>query len=196
MAKLIFFDEGHRYMLDGEQIPSVSEIIRFISREIYANVTQYNLDHAADRGTRVHKACELLDKYGTVQIDDDIEGYVEAYVKFRKEHNVTWDSIECACFSPEKDYAGTLDRIGMLDGELVILDIKTSCVVQKMLAEAQLNLYRRMVVGKDIKRLVILHLKADGTYKLIDIPISDVLAQACLTLHNATKKKNRKDKKR
>ena len=63
MGKLIFYDKEHEYELNGEIVPSVSELSRFASREIYGDVNQYILDNAADRGTKVHKQCELLDKY-------------------------------------------------------------------------------------------------------------------------------------
>lgn len=193
MAQLLFFDECHKYTLDGEELPSVSELTRFISREIYGDVGQFNLDRAADRGTAVHKATELLDKYGTVEIDEDISPYLKAYIAFRKEHKCEWQKIEYATHHPESLYAGTLDRVGTVDGKLVVLDIKTSSTIQKPLYTAQLNLYRKMLPDP-IEQLVILHLKKDGTYKLIDIPIDDTLADACITMHEALKKKKRSKK--
>ena len=193
MAQLLFFDEGHKYTLDGEELPSVSQLTRFISREIYGDVGQFNLDRAADRGTAVHKATELLDKYGTVEIDEDISPYLKAYIAFRKEHKCEWQKIEYATHHPENLYAGTLDRVGTVDGKLVVLDIKTSSTIQKPLYTAQLNLYRKMLPDP-IEQLVILQLKKDGTYKLIDIPIDDTLADACITMHEALKKKKRSKK--
>jgi len=193
MAQLLFFDECHKYTLDGEELPSVSQLTRFISREIYGDVGQFNLDRAAERGTSVHKATELLDKYGTVEIDEDIAPYLQAYIAFRKEHKCEWQKIEYATHHPENLYAGTLDRVGTVDGKLVVLDIKTSSTIQKPLYTAQLNLYRKMLPDP-IEQLVILHLKKDGTYKLIDIPIEDTLADACVTLHEALKKKKRSKK--
>ena len=193
MAQLLFFDEGHKYTIDGEELPSVSELTRFISREIYGDVGQFNLDRAADRGTAVHKATELLDKYGTAEIDEDIAPYLQAYIAFRKEHMCEWQKIEYATHHPNNLYAGTLDRVGTIDGKLVVLDIKTSSTIQKPLYTAQLNLYRKMLPDP-IEQLVILHLKKDGTYKLIDIPIDDTLADACITMHEALKKKKRSKK--
>ena len=193
MAQLLFFDECHKYTLDGEELPSVSQLTRFISREIYGDVGQFNLDRAAERGTSVHKATELLDKYGTAEIDEDIAPYLQAYIAFRKEHNCEWQKIEYATHHPDNLYAGTLDRVGTIDGKLVVLDIKTSSTIQKPLYTAQLNLYRKMLPDP-IEQLVILHLKRDGTYKLIDIPIEDTLADACVTLHEALKKKKRSKK--
>lgn len=193
MAQLLFFDECHKYTLDGEELPSVSQLTRFISREIYGDVGQFNLDRAAERGTSVHKATELLDKYGTAEIDEDIAPYLQAYIAFRKEHKCEWQKIEYATHHPDNLYAGTLDRVGTIDGKLVVLDIKTSSTIQKPLYTAQLNLYRKMLPDP-IEQLVILHLKKDGTYKLIDIPIEDTLADACVTLHEALKKKKRSKK--
>lgn len=31
MATLLFFDQGHKYTLDGEELPSVTTITRFLS---------------------------------------------------------------------------------------------------------------------------------------------------------------------
>ena len=79
MANLVFFEENHRYTVDGEEVPSVSELTRFIAREIYGEIQQTVLDTAAARGTKVHKAAEALDKFGSVEIDDDLSGYIKAY---------------------------------------------------------------------------------------------------------------------
>lgn len=194
MATLLFFDTDHRYTLDGEELPSVSELCRFLSREIYGTVAQYTLDRAAERGSEVHRICQALDLYGKADVPDDVLPYVQAYVQFRKDHSVNWDAVEKAMHHPEQRYAGTLDRVGTIDGKRCIVDLKTSYQVQKPLAVAQLNLYRRMVEyqGESVDSLYILHLKKDGTYKLVDIEINEDVPAALLTLHNLTKKKARK----
>lgn len=197
MAKLLFFDTDHRYTLDGEELPSVSEVTRFISREVYGDIGQYNLDRAAERGTAVHKATEILDKYGTVEISTDIEPYIKAYISFRKEHECKWELIEAPRYDPDRRYAGTLDRLGTVDGELAIVDIKTTAVISpahKKIYTAALNLYRRMFPEREINKLLIVQLRKDGTYKLHRLDIDDSLADACLTLHEALKKKPRRKK--
>lgn len=191
MSQLIFYDSGHIYELDGEQIPSVSEITRFLSREIYGEVSQYKLDQAAERGTKVHRLTEALDKYGEIEAPADVLPYLKAYLSFRKEHTVEWSEIEKAHYHPDKLYAGTIDRVGTVDGVRCILDVKTSYAVKKNLYGAQLNLYR-MMLAEPVDALYILHLKPDGKYKLVELPIDDSVATACLTLHEATKKKRRK----
>lgn len=184
MARLVFFDQGHQYEMDGDRLPSVSELCRFIARETYADVAQYNLDRAAERGTLVHKACEALDVYGRAEVDEAVAGYVNAYAMFRRDHVVEWRMVEKSLHHPADRYAGTIDRYGTLDGVETLLDIKTSYTVHKRLAVAQLNLYRRMLEANGVQpdRLVILHLQRDG-YKLVDIDRRDDVPDALLTLH-------------
>lgn len=197
MAKLIFYDKNHEYELNGEIIPSVSEITRFASREIYGEVNQYALDNACERGTAVHKAAELIDKYGECEVTEGIESYLRAYLQFRKDYAVKeFIAVEKALASPTMRFAGTIDRVTEINGELAIIDLKTSSTVQKVLAKIQLNAYKILweenQPDKPVKALYILHLRKDGTYKLIDFPIDDTLFKACYELHNALSKKKRK----
>jgi hypothetical protein len=118
MARLIFFDDTHTYTVDGEEFPSVSEISRFASREVYGEVSQFNLDNACSRGSAVHKATEILDKYGKCECDEDIVPYIQAYVKFRKDFGIKdYAHIEKALANEELKYAGTIDRIYEIDEE-------------------------------------------------------------------------------
>lgn len=232
MAKLLFFDLTHQYTLDGEEMPSVSEISRFASREVYGDVSQYNLDNACSRGTAVHKATEVLDKYGEVECAEDIENYIRAYVQFRKDFCIKdYAYIEKPLASESHKFAGTIDRVlkvdecfadkvselckdtiaingnGMIEkvkgvrkpkvGSLAIIDIKSSSVVQNILALIQLNGYDKLVEENglgNVGALFILHLHKDGTYKLLPVDINEMLFTSCLCLHNALKKKKRNKK--
>lgn len=194
MANLIFFDDSHTYQVDGVEVPSVSEVTRFISREVYRDVNQYALDTAANRGTRVHKATEILDKYGSAEVDDEVKPYVLAYLEFRRTEKPEWEKIEWAVCNDFR-YAGTIDRYGEMNGQKVIVDIKTTQSIDKAhktLYTAAQNLYR-MAAEKQVKvdKLYILQLLKDEKYKLIELPIDDDLAMSCLTLHEALKKKKR-----
>lgn len=194
MAQLLFFDDGHKYELDGEILPSVSEIIRFISREIYGEARQYTLDNAADRGKRVHKACEVLDTTKQVNCDDDIVEYVKGYIKFIKENQPQYSLIEKAMYHPLKAYAGTIDRAGFKENRLCIWDIKTTAQIKTALVKAQLNGYAEMYevsTSQKVDELYIIHLLPDGTYKQIPVERDGKEFEACLTLHNSLKKKKR-----
>ncbi len=194
MSILQYFDRGHIYMLEGERIPCVSDLCRFLHREIYKDAPLWQLEAAADRGTKVHAATEALDKTGRVEIEDEYLLYLQAYVQFRQEHDVQWELIEHSDYHPELMYAGTIDRYGLVDGIRTLMDLKTTYTVYKPLCGASLNLYRLILEAreKQVERLMILHLKKDGTYRTVWIDIDDSVPMALITLHNALKSKRRK----
>lgn len=197
MSGLIFYDEGHRYTVDGEEVPSVSEITRFIYREVYSTVMQSAVDAAAERGAKIHKAAEALDKFGSVQIDDDIVAYVKAYVAFLKDYSPKWERIEWSV-NNGIIYAGTIDRYGLIGNENILLDIKSTANISpahRTLYTAAQNLYRMAIEPScPVDRIYILQLKKDGSYKLYELEKQDSLANACIALHYALKKKKRKRK--
>lgn len=196
-------------------MPSVSEISRFASREVYGNVEQYTLDNACSRGSAVHKSTEVLDKYGEVDCDSTIEPYIRAYLSFRKDYKIKeFVAIEKSLASEKMRFAGTIDRIceitqdfadtfkvqtktdiSHLIGKLAIIDIKSSSVVQKVLAPIQLNGYEKLVTENGIGEvglLLILHLNKEMKYKVHNFEIDDTLFMSCYNLHKALEKKKRK----
>lgn len=194
MSILQFFDRGHIYMLDGQRLPCVSDLCRFLHREIYKDAPLWQMEVAADRGTKVHDATEALDRTGRAEIEDEYLPYLQAYALFRQEHDVQWELIEHPDYHPAHRYAGTIDRYGMADGFKTLLDIKTTYKVYKPLCGASLNLYRLMLEarGKTVERLLILHLRKDGSYKLLRFDADDSVPMALLTLHTALKTRTRK----
>lgn len=199
MATLLFYDDSHKYTVDGEEVPSVSELTRFLTRELYNEAPQFVLDQAAKRGTSVHKATEAIDKFGTVEVEDDLAGYVKAYVSFLKDMQPEWEKIEWSVCN-DKLYAGTVDRYGTINSVPVVLDIKTTQNItglHKVVYTAQLNLYRLAVLKeKPVEQLWILQLKKDGTYRLIQLEENEALAKACLTMHEAIKNSKKWRKKK
>ena len=195
---LEFYDKSHVYELDGDRIPCVSDLCRFIHKEIYKDAPLWQMEAAADRGTKVHAATEALDKTGRAEIEDSYLPYLQAYAQFRQEHEVQWELIEYADYHPELMYAGTIDRYGMVDGYRTLADLKTTYRVYKPLCGASLNLYRLILEArqKTVERLMIIHLKKDGTYKLVNIPIDGAVAMALITLHNALKTRRKKNVRR
>jgi hypothetical protein len=194
MNVLQFFDRGHIYMLEGERLPCVSDLCRFLHREIYKDAPLWQMEVAADRGTKVHAATETLDKTGRAEIEDDYLPYLQAYALFRQEHDVQWELIEHPDYHPAHRYAGTIDRYGMLDGFSTLLDIKTTYKVYKPLCSASLNLYRMVLEArqKTVERLAILHLRKDGSYKLMWFDADDSVPMALITLHTALKTRRKK----
>ena len=195
MARLLFHNEKHEYILEGEKLPSVSHILRFMSRDIYEEMNQYNVDSAARRGSSVHEACEILDKYKTVECDDEYVPYVQAYIKFLKEHSVEWEDIEKQYYHKTRLYAGTIDRFGIVGGAKALVDIKTSCTVHKPLAKAQLNAYEDMRESQGLEtaeKLLCLQLMKDGKYRLYEAAKDMSEFDACWLLHTALSKKHKR----
>ena len=195
---LVFREEDHKYFLNGEEIPSVSELTRFLSREIYGEADPIALQRAAEKGTAIHDALQTLDEKGEVEVDDEYAGYIQAYLKFREEHNVEWEKIEWMLTNGM--YAGRLDRYGLVDGVPCILDFKTTSRISKLhelLYSVALTLYFKLVRfnGKIADKIYVLQLKSDGTYKLIDLHFAVDLAADCIDMHRSladARKKRRK----
>lgn len=197
MSELIFYDKNHIYQLNGEVIPCVSDLCRFLHREIYKDAPKWQMEAAAERGTAIHTASEFLDKTGRAAIAEEYVPYLQAYKSFLQEHRPSWDMIEHPLYHPEYRYAGTIDRYGALAGEAALIDIKSTYTVYKPLCRAQLNLYRLLLInqGLPVHRMYILHLKKDGNYKLIPMAEDESLAIALITLHSALRKRKRRKSK-
>lgn len=194
MADLTFLEKGHIYLLDGEELPSVSHLCRFLHREIYKDAPTWQIEAAAERGTAVHSAAEALDRTGQAQIAGEHLPYLNAYKAFLQEHSPSWDMIEQPLYHPTLRFAGTVDRFGALHGEATLIDLKTTYTIYKPLCRAQLNLYRLMLLAKGypVHKMYILHLRKDGTYRLVPIEVDEPLAYALITLHTALAKRKRK----
>jgi hypothetical protein len=202
MANLVYYDKNHKYEVDGEEYPSISEICRFIAKEIYDDLNQFKVDSAGDRGSNVHKATELIDKYGSAEIKPSIAPYINAYIQFLQDYEPNWTAIEKAYASEEYKFAGTLDRLGFIKNELAIVDIKTDSTIgttKKEYYKVKMNAYKILVEENEnvkVQKLYLLHLKNDGTYGLKKTPLIELeqdnsIFMACLKIHNIFRKKSK-----
>ena len=192
---MIEFDASrHIYRVDGVIVPSVSEITECLHKMAYRDAPPDLMEYAAARGTAVHEATEKLDWNGEVQVNGTIAPYLKAYAKFLEAKQPEWDLIEHRV-NKGLEYAGTLDRYGKFNGAYCILDIKTTSRITreiKAVYTAAQNLYRRALESwLPVEKLWILQLKQDETYKLIELPVEDTLADACLAIHSAVGKRRR-----
>lgn len=182
---MLTFDEAnHKYFVDGIELPSVTTITRFCSAD--SRTLAGSDPFYRERGTAIHELTADYDLTGEFPIGTGYDGYLSAYRAFKRDYRIkTWDYIEYAMGSLKHGFAGTADRIGVIDGELSILDIKTSSTVNKSALKAQLTGYMKLL-GKPCK-LYGLQLKKDGDYRLIPIEQADELFNICFKLHNLLK---------
>lgn len=165
-----FEEEGHRYFLGDRELPSVTTVIGAI---LDPNVALYT-EASRLRGIAVHLACEL-DDLGT--LDESTVGeewpYLDAYRKFRSEHECQWLGIEERRYEPVYGFAGTLDRRGIVDAYDTILDIKTGAKqpTHGIQLAAYAMLARNSIVGVAMAyERTILRLNDDATYALFKSP--------------------------
>lgn len=177
MNHRIDFDEAtHIYMVNGKKVPSVTEILAPLHRS-YDNLNPSVLDYARQRGTAVHLACQAIDQGDEPDIDDETEGYISAYLDWLNLYDPIWVGIEKRVFCEEGWFAGTLDRVGYIGDDAVIVDIKTSqptreaylsvCLqtIAYAMATASENGFKRGYL--EYKRYGLFLMK-DGKYRLLD----------------------------
>lgn len=168
MANLVFFDEGHRYELDGVPVPSVTEICSHLAPP--ANVPPETLRMAAQRGSLVHELCMLMD-YDALpdEIPPEVVGYLEAYRKFLRDYRPDWIYVEYPVYSERNGFAGTLDRFGIIGGEAYVVDLKTTANMDrpaKIKAACQTFAYGDCLADSkhNIPQGMVVQLRKDGTY--------------------------------
>ena len=124
---LIERDANHKYTIDDQPVPGVSEILQGVG---YVDSRHFNAE-SRRRGTHVHIVTAAWDRGDLVmgQVHrlglDYTLPYLEAWKKFRNDTGFVPTEIECVVGHPTLMYAGTLDRLGDWDGERVLVDIKT-----------------------------------------------------------------------
>lgn len=166
-AGVHFNPDTHEYFDEaGAWVPGVTEILRKVGVLVPPPVR--GMDYYFERGRKGHLALELfdLDNLDELTLDDQLKGYVNAWRKFKEETGFVVENIERIVFNKRLRYAGTLDRIGVLNGRRTVLDIKTGAV-QKGVA-LQVEGYREALNVEDWYRYDRhgIHVRQDGTYRL------------------------------
>lgn len=159
MSGLEFKDDGHVYTFDGRWIPSVTEILKsegFID-------TAFFTDYGRERGKLAHLAIHLYDEgeLDEESLDPVLSPFVEAWKRFRADTGVEIIESEQPIVDPLRRYAGTPDKIVLLDGKQTVLDLKTGVISPWV--RLQLCAYCE---AKTIYRRAAVQLNDDGTYKM------------------------------
>lgn len=162
------------YVVDGVRWPSVTEVLELTGWSCFDGVDPERLAQASDRGLWVHAATQLVDEnqFDWDQIPIDRQGaeqrqwldYVRAYRRFCEEHRLSISHREYRIRHDVHRFVGTLDLAGALDDSPVIIDIKTSYGIPAS-AALQTAAYH-IALDDGPRRRLVLHLRADGTYRL------------------------------
>lgn len=161
--ELTFSPDNHEYTLDGIVIPSVTQVLK----ESGLIDTTWYTDGGADRGTKVHQVLHYYDEgdLDLESVDDAIRGYHVAYAKFCCDSGFIPELIEHRVCHQTYRYAGTLDRTGTMNGNKVVLDIKTGQVQPWAALQLAAYAYCFWPVQYQHQRYA-LEVRPDGTYRL------------------------------
>ena len=97
---------------------------------------------ASKLGSEVHDICDRIAKGEDIKrVHPDHQGFLDRFTKWIKDFEVGFMESEITVWSDTHGYAGTLDAICMIDGEVVILDWKTGASGVWPDVALQLNAY-------------------------------------------------------
>lgn len=204
---LEFIEEGHKYLLDGVEIPSVTQICKPMTVDVVENAKPWLRDAAARRGSDIHEICAEIDIGEEPNIPYQYASYVKAYLDFKRDYGLstTWNAIELPIASANLGVAGTIDRLVVIDGKVTLIDIKTGSTIDRALLTAQLCGYLDILlepdctykyapsVSKNKYQLWGLQLKKDGNYRIIKCDYSNIF-ELLLVLHARKERINAKRK--
>jgi ATP-dependent exoDNAse (exonuclease V) beta subunit len=179
---LTFNAERHEYRWNGQIVPSVTQVLDLLSD--YSMVPLAILERKKQIGQALHAAIEL-DLNGELDYDTIHpvwEGYFIGWQKFISQSGFVVESNEQKIFSEKYRFAGTLDLVGQLNNESVLIDAKTTAILMPTVGP-QTAAYAEGIKKPRIKRYA-LQLSPDGKYNLE--PCTDkndwAIFQAALTL--------------
>lgn len=172
--ELTFDEAAHRYAINGRPVPSVTQVIDWMSD--YGFVKDDVMEHARQLGDAVHSATELydLDNLDDSSVDPLVRPYLNAWIRFREETGFVPDLIEQLIYSKSRMFAGKLDRTGILRGysiQPILLDIKSTATVMPTCGPQTAGYHQGLremgypPAVKGMQRYTI-HLRDDGTYRL------------------------------
>lgn len=195
MTQAISFDEATHTYRDsaGLVIPSVTTILKPLYD--FSRIDKEVLEAKAKLGTWVHKASELIDTFSLdwSSVPEACMKYLQAYEKWLDEMCPIITHSETLVFSAQYRYAGTFDRVAIVNGKRYLIDIKTTAVISKAVG-VQLAAYQKALLeykGIEVQGRAALQLKPDGTYRFVpfDKPSDFAVFVACKTLWNFEQEK-------
>ena len=163
-----YFDDVHKYLVNGVIVPSVTEILEKIFPNKYKNVPRETLMRKATYGTIIHN---YIDQYEKGLITQELNYIQEAsfrqYLKLKDKYYI--EVLEQEKIVNYKDiYAGRFDMIANIGTDHCLCDIKTTASLDKEYLSWQLSLYE-YAYGKEFDKLYAIWLPKKDLGKLVEI---------------------------
>lgn len=179
IQQISFLDKRYYKISDTEYYPSVTTVLSYMPKNKFFDEWLKDVGHNADiileraskEGTQVHNAAEALmegkevtwlDEYGNTKYSLQVWHMILKFAEFWKTYKPKLIKAEGLIYSKTYKYAGRYDIIAELDGEIWLLDIKTSNSLNKSY-DLQLSAYIKAIKEVhdiDIQRAGIIWLKS------------------------------------
>lgn len=125
-----FDPDTHTYTVNGKPVQSVTEVVSIATAGKYEALNTGLMRAAQQRGTDIHELCALYDLDALPdEIAPEYAPYIKAWSRFCRDYRPQWIHIEKQLYAP--DYAGTVDRIGIIDGVPIVVDIKSTSAMDR-----------------------------------------------------------------
>lgn len=121
---LRFESDTHTYYFNEKIIPSVSEIMRPMSKANYDSIPPHILEYARDRGVRIHEAIEMYEQLGIEPDEEEIKLYFDNYKRVKAKNQ--FEVVKSEIMLTNGHFAGTLDQIILSNEIMAINDIKNT----------------------------------------------------------------------
>ena len=176
--KQITLPDGRYYQRNGEYYPSVTYVLSYYPKgkffEDWLKKVGYSADHivkkASEEGTQVHEMIEAylngeelkFLEHGRPMYNPNVWQMFLRFVEWWEEYNPTLIEAEVHLFSDKLKVAGTCDLVCEINGELWVIDFKTSNHLQTTY-DLQTAMYAQCFeecFGKKVDRTGILWLKS------------------------------------
>ena len=167
---LEYIEETHQYLYNGILIPSVSGILhKYLFKDKYKDVPEYILKAKAEYGSQLHEAIEILEKDAILidKLNEQQSLSIKQYLDIKKGNNLeVIKQEEMVCY--KGIYAGRFDMIANINGELSLVDIKTTAKLDLEYLSWQLSLYE-LAYGKRFKKFYVLWLPKKEIGQLVEV---------------------------
>lgn len=185
ITEIVSFDEAtHTYWVNGRRIMSVTTLLKLDNPHKYEGIRESVLTNAGNKGTELHNAIEVYEKYGLERTD--LQEFRD-YKFIKKQFGLQVFNSELIVMLRYLDIKiiGTADLLCQYKQARTLADIKRTATLDKEYLAKQLNLYRiayQQTYEEPIEHLLGIHLR-EGKRKVIELPINEEYVMDIIRRH-------------
>lgn len=180
--KLRYIKDAHKYIVDGYETISVTDLIKRTNPNLYDGVNKKYLNIGSRRGNSLHESINYYEATGNEGFSDEFKSYLKLKEEYKIESIYNELYILIVNTKGEPLCAGRLDMLFLAENSLGILEFKRTCELYLDNVTLQLNLYRYGFIqtyGINIDNLLCFRLR-DSLKESTVIKIDNVLAESAL----------------